>query len=77
MDLGRYWNITRGNSSEYSQRFYFLPSDFLRSEGSLNEIVFFDSFGGQHFDLRLVLSSTKTSIYPEMIDEVDYILECI
>ena len=76
-DLGRYWNITRGNSSEYSQRYYFLPNDFLWRDGKQNELVLFDVFGGNHREAKLVLSWLEKTEEPNLKDEVDFPLACI
>jgi len=91
MDLGRYWNITRGNTNEYSQRYYFLPHDYLRSPDGRqwNELVWFDAFGGSpggsidhHREAtRLLLSWIElSSIYDTETtfqDAVDFPLACI
>eukprot|EP00547_Thalassionema_nitzschioides_P012062 CAMPEP_0194263620 /NCGR_PEP_ID=MMETSP0158-20130606/47155_1 /TAXON_ID=33649 /ORGANISM="Thalassionema nitzschioides, Strain L26-B" /LENGTH=366 /DNA_ID=CAMNT_0039003815 /DNA_START=796 /DNA_END=1892 /DNA_ORIENTATION=- len=55
--LGRYWNITRGQTLIYSQRYYFLPSDYLYQDGKMNKLVIFNSLGGNHSTISLVLSS--------------------
>jgi hypothetical protein len=77
-DLGRYWNITRGNSwNDYSQRYYFLPADFLHLDGQLNELILFDMLGGDHSAARLLLSSIEESETSKFSDEVDFALACI
>jgi len=76
-DLGRYWNITRGNTSEFSQRYYFLPNDLLWTDDKPNELVLFDVFGGDHRGARLVLSWLEATDYPNFMDEVDFPLACI
>lgn len=76
-DLGRYWNITRGDTDELSQRYYFLPNDYLYTTGELNELVLFDVFGGDHSDTSLVLSWIEPSESSNFLDEVDYPLACI
>jgi hypothetical protein len=76
-DLGRYWNITRGGTDELSQRYYFLPNDYLYKSGRLNELVFFDAFGGDLSEASLVLSWIEATDEPNFMDEVDYPLACI
>jgi hypothetical protein len=76
-DLGRYWNITRGSTEDYSQRYYFLPFDMLRAAGHWNELIIFDSIGGGHSDKRIVLSSVDPSPVEMMDDEIDVILACL
>ena len=76
-DLGRFWNITRHNSSSYSQEYYLLPDDFFFTDGSLNEIILFDAIGGAAASAELVLSWIESTNEPNFEDEVDYPLECI
>lgn len=77
-DLGRFWNITRGETDTLTQQFYFLPFDYLRSDGHLNEITIFDAFGSDHAEMtKLVLSSVVPSEVPNFKDEVSYPLACI
>jgi hypothetical protein len=76
-DLGRYWNITRGETDELSQAFYFIPNDYLYTRGQLNELVLFDAFGGDHGESNLALSWIEPSDEPNFMDEVDYHLACI
>mmetsp|Transcript_7260 Transcript_7260/g.14256 ORF Transcript_7260/g.14256 Transcript_7260/m.14256 type:complete len:470 (+) Transcript_7260:157-1566(+) len=80
-DLGRYWNITQGETSKYSQEYYFLPIDYLRTNGDLNEIIIFDAIGGSTAELlnstKLVLSWVAPSNSPNFKDEVNYPLACI
>jgi Glycosyl hydrolases family 35 len=86
-DLGRYWNITRiGREGEtihrYSQEYYFLPHDYLYSKGrTLNDIVFFDVFGGNHRECELVLSWIEASSDDDdgstFKDEVDFPEACL
>jgi Glycosyl hydrolases family 35 len=76
-DLGRYWNITRGETDMYSQDTYFLPSDYLHADGRLNELIIFDAFGEPrgHIDLEVSwLSNSESNIFP---DEVDYKDACL
>jgi len=75
IDLGRYWNVTRNGGSsgggnggtggddgrgEYSQRYYHLPPDVLKSAdggGTPNELVMFDAVGGMNLaEVNLVLT---------------------
>jgi Glycosyl hydrolases family 35 len=87
-DLGRYWNITRGDDggsndgSKFSQRYYFLPHDFLiwnRSSATWNEIVFFDALGGSHNRSRLLLSWLESCEDGTCVmeDEIDFPNACI
>jgi hypothetical protein len=76
-DLGRFWNITRGNSEVYSQRYYLLPSDLLNDDGSLNELLVFNAEGGDMAQTQLVASWTKAIDEPVMKDEVDFASACI
>jgi beta-galactosidase len=76
-DLGRYWNITRGGTDQLSQRYYFLPNDYLYKSGKLNKLVFFDAFGGDQSEASLVLSWIEATNQPNFQDEVDYPLACI
>ncbi|KAG7346831.1 beta-galactosidase [Nitzschia inconspicua] len=78
IDLGRFWNTTRGATATLSQSYYFLPPDFLRSDGQLNEIVIFDVFGSAHAKTtRLVLSTIVSSDTPNFKDEVSYPFACV
>lgn len=77
VDLGRYWNITRGSTSEYSQQFYFLPPDVLYDDGRLNELVIFDVFGWSSVLPRLLLSWIQPSDVQFFRDEVDFPLACL
>jgi hypothetical protein len=77
-DLGRYWNITRGDTTEYSQEYYFLPSDYLRTNGALNEIIIFDAFGSDHQrSTELALSWVTPSNDVNFEDEVDFPMACV
>jgi len=78
IDLGRYWNITRGDSDDYSQRYYFLPQDYLYSDGKRNQLVLFDAFGNNHKEsTRLLFSWVESSKTDSFQDEIDYPLACI
>jgi hypothetical protein len=76
-DLGRYWNITRGSTEDYSQSYYFLPFDMLRSDSHWNELIIFDAIGCDHSGKRIVLSSVDPSPVEMMDDEIDVILACL
>jgi hypothetical protein len=52
MDMGRYWNITRQHSGQYSQANYFLPADYLRKDE--NELVMENVLGEQQQDVLLL-----------------------
>ncbi|KAL7576917.1 hypothetical protein ACA910_006676 [Epithemia clementina (nom. ined.)] len=84
-DLGRFWNITRMDSSNndqrkendddetrpnYSQRYYHLPVDLLRTGGSLNELVIVNVLANGNptadpDDARLVFSWIETSSHQQ------------
>lgn len=73
-DLGRYWNITRGETDVYSQRYYYLPEELLYTNGTLNKIVMFNALGGNNTATSLVLSwleSDQDSIMPDVVDWQD------
>jgi hypothetical protein len=73
-DLGRYWNITRGETDVYSQRYYYLPKELLYTNGTLNKIVMFNALGGNNTATTLVLSwleSDQDSIMPDVVDWQD------
>jgi hypothetical protein len=77
-DLGRYWNITRRDTDIYSQEYYFLPPDYLRTDGTLNEIILFDAFGSEHpQSTSLVLSGVVSSDNQNFQDQVNYPFACI
>ncbi len=76
-DLGRYWNITRGESSEYSQKYYFFPDDYLHTDGRLNELILFDAFGEPRGSVELELSWIAASDTMQFEDEVDFPEACI
>ncbi|CAB9527442.1 Beta-galactosidase [Seminavis robusta] len=77
-DLGRFWNITRGDSiDKYSQQFYFLPYDLLDMNGSVNKLVFFDALGSDLTSTKLVLSWLEETELPNLPDEVAYSEACI
>lgn len=76
-NLGRFWNVTRGDTDKFSQQYYFLPHDFLDSNGSVNKIVFFDAFGADLSTTNLVLSWLKKADTPTFKDEVDFPLACV
>lgn len=76
-DLGRYWNITRGDTTELSMSFYLLPYDLLLKDKGSNELVVFDVFGGIRPEAKLVLSWIVASDFPHYPDEVDFPGACI
>ena len=79
-DLGRFWNITQGETDKYSQQYYFLPIDYLRTDGYLNEVVVFNAIGSESLlqnTTKLVLSWISPSGEPNFSDEVGYPLACI
>lgn len=76
-DLGRYWNITRGETSAYSQEYYFFPDDYLHTDGRLNELIIFNAFGETRGSVELELSWIASSETTNFQDEVDYEDACI
>lgn len=77
-DLGRFWNITKGKTTELSQRYYFLPNDYLFHNGKQNEIVFYDVFGNDmEINSGLVISSIKRTSENTFRDDVDFPDACI
>jgi hypothetical protein len=77
MDLGRYWNITKGDTANYTQEYYFLPNDYIHTDGRLNEIVIFNSFPADHISAELLSSWIVASNFENLKDEVDYPLACL
>jgi hypothetical protein len=80
-DLGRYWNITQGATSNFSQEYYLLPIDYLRTDGALNEIVIFSTACRSTSELqngvKLVVSWITPTNTPQFQDEVSFPLSCI
>jgi hypothetical protein len=80
-DLGRFWNITRGSTNDYSMQYYFFPPDYLTTrdaQGILNKIVIFNEFGGNAPKVpRLVLSWIEVAETTELPDLVDFHEACI
>lgn len=76
IDMGRYWNITRGKTQVLSQQYYFLPPDLLYNNGSLNELLLFDVFGGVQRP-HLVLSWVAPSDKSQFADEVGFFPACL
>lgn len=80
-DLGRYWNITRSETQNYTQEYYLLPDDYFHTGGRLNDIVLFDAFGETNRDsessAKLVLSWIAPADLPNLFDEVDFPLACV
>jgi hypothetical protein len=77
-NLGRFWNITRGNTTEQSQKYYYLPQDLLASSSSSNELVWFDAFGGGCEGARLVTSWIEPGQFEfGFKDEVAFPQACI
>jgi Glycosyl hydrolases family 35 len=90
-DLGRYWNITRGDGDDtlrqHSQQYYFLPHDFLYHQNTTaneNEIVLFDAtmtradfYNDTRGTPRLVLSWIEESNTSTLLDEVDFPSACL
>lgn len=76
-DLGRYWNITRGESERYSQRYYALPNELLYNNGTLNKLVIFKALGGDNSKTDLVLSWLEMDEDSSLEDEVDFPSACL
>ena len=80
-DLGRYWDITQGDTSKFSQEYYLLPVDYLRTDGGLNEVRVFNtacrSSSEMQNGIKLVVSWIAPSNSPNFKDEVSYPLACI
>lgn len=77
-DLGRYWNITRGDTQEFSQRYYHLPLDTLYDDGNLNELLIFNAeISNTAGESTLVVSWTEEDETHSMEDEVDFPSACI
>ena len=74
-DLGRFWNITRGTTDQYSMEYYLLPSDWLQPK--TNTLVFFNALGGDYSETKLVISSIIGSRKSHLKDEVAYADACI
>lgn len=78
VDLGRYWNITKGTTSNYTQEYYFLPKDYVFANGRLNELVVFNPFpGSQVSAAELLLSWTEASDSANMKDQIDFPFACL
>ena len=75
--LGRFWNLTRGDTEQYSQRYYALPKELLYNNGTLNDLTIFKAIGGDNFATNLVLSWLETDENSSMEDEVDFPSACI
>ena len=76
-DLGRFWNITKGDTRNYSQRYYFLPHEFLSSNGNLNELLIFNSLGGDTTSTKLVVSGIVEDENGNFQDQVDFPGACL
>jgi hypothetical protein len=76
-DLGRFWNITRGNTDELSQQYYHLPEDFLFANGKLNELLIFNSLGSDNSATNLALSWLEKNEDSTMEDEIDFPCACL
>lgn len=76
-DLGRFWNITRGETDEYSQRYYFFPNELLYTDGRLNELVLFNALSGDSSATSLALTWLEADEKASLEDEVDYPNACI
>jgi len=76
-DLGMYWNITRGDVADYSQRYYMLPFEYVYTTGRLNELLIFNTLGGDHASTRLVISGMKRDETASLDDVVDHPYACM
>eukprot|EP00980_Cylindrotheca_fusiformis_P003273 scaffold738_cov124-Cylindrotheca_fusiformis.AAC.12 len=76
-DLGRHWNITKGETMNFTQEYYFLPKDFLFAHGRMNELVLFSPFPNDNIEAELLLSWIEASKQVTIEDRVDYPLACL
>lgn len=76
-DLGRFWNITRGATDVYSQRYYSLPHELLYNNGTLNKLTIFNALGGGNSRTNLVLSWLEMDEDSSMEDDVDSPSACM
>ena len=80
-DLGRFWNVTQESTSKYSQEYYFLPVDYLRTDGGLNRILLFNTACSATSDMqdntKLVISWLSPTNSPNLKDNVSFPLACI
>jgi len=75
-DLGRFWNITRDSESRPTQRYYYLPQDWLFSS-SVVHLTIFDALGGDPTKLNIIQSTLHSSPTPMLPDEVDSPASCL
>jgi hypothetical protein len=85
-DLGRFWNITQSKTNEsspsseivYSQRYYFLPPDFLFSDDQRpNELLLFNALEGNLSSVNLVLTSIVQGEQGTLKDDIGDLMSCL
>ena len=85
-DLGRFWNITQSKTNEsspsseivYSQRYYFLPPDFLFSDDQRpNELLLFNALEGNLSSVNLVLTSIVQGEQGTLKDDIGDPMSCL
>jgi len=57
-DLGRYWNILGRKTGMPTQRYYFIPQDWLLPAGQANTLTIFEELGAINFDTVKIEFST-------------------
>lgn len=76
-DLGRHWNITTVENGKYTQEYYFLPPDYVHSDGKMNELVIFNAVPGSRIGAELLLSWTIATESPTFQDEINFPNACL
>eukprot|EP00526_Cylindrotheca_closterium_P008356 CAMPEP_0113609882 /NCGR_PEP_ID=MMETSP0017_2-20120614/4727_1 /TAXON_ID=2856 /ORGANISM="Cylindrotheca closterium" /LENGTH=850 /DNA_ID=CAMNT_0000518727 /DNA_START=69 /DNA_END=2621 /DNA_ORIENTATION=- /assembly_acc=CAM_ASM_000147 len=76
-DLGRHWNITTNESGEYTEEYYFLPPDYVHSDGKMNELIVFNSLPDSGIKADLLVSWTVATDSPNFQDEIDFPNACL
>jgi hypothetical protein len=75
--LGNFWNITRGDSEDYTQRYYFIPNEFLYSDGQLNQLLLFNVLGGDMRSTQLIVSGLVEDTQATLEDKVAFPTACL
>ncbi|CAJ1969210.1 unnamed protein product [Cylindrotheca closterium] len=76
-DLGRHWNITTDETGKYTQEYYFLPPDYVHSDGNLNELTIFNSLPDNRVSAELLVSWTVATDSPNFQDEINFQNACL
>lgn len=76
-DLGRHWNITTNETREYSQEYYFLPPDYVHSDGKMNELIIFNTMPDSRVGAELLLSWIVATDSPNFQDEINFQNACL